>query len=65
MNKDIELINFKIPKQMKRQFKEICQSRNVTLTSVINSFIADYIKDNRQVSEDDDDDLPLGFSSRW
>ena len=63
MNSDIQIINFKIPRPMKKQFQEICQSRNVTITSVINSFIADYIKDNAHGSVDGDS-LPLGFNTR-
>jgi antitoxin component of RelBE/YafQ-DinJ toxin-antitoxin module len=64
MNNDNELVNFKIPKPMKKQFQEICRSRNVTLTSTINAFIADYIKENTRGS-DDEDRLPLGFKTGW
>jgi antitoxin component of RelBE/YafQ-DinJ toxin-antitoxin module len=64
MNNDNELIIFKIPKPMKKQFQEICRSRNVTLTSTINAFIADYIKENTHGS-DDEDRLPLAFKTGW
>lgn len=63
MNSDIQLINFKIPRPMKKQFQEICQSRNVTVTSVINYWIADYIRDNQVLIDPDHYHLPLGFNS--
>lgn len=61
MTTDLELMNFRIPNQMKKQFIETCRSRNQQMTSVLNQFIADFIVENQP--EEDHATLPLDFFS--
>ena len=56
---ELEIINFKIPSLMKRQFKDACHSKNLRMTSVINQFIAEFINENPPSERDNS--LPLGF----
>ena len=61
MTTDLELMNFRIPNQMKKQFIETCISRNQQMTSVLNQFIADFIVEHQPV--EDHETLPLDFFS--
>jgi hypothetical protein len=62
MQTDLDLLNFRIPKHMKKQFQETCQSRHQQMTSVINHFIADFINEHQRRHEDEAE-LPLAFFS--
>ena len=61
MQTDLDLLNFRIPTHMKKQFQETCQSRNQQMTSVLNQFIADFI--NEQQPTENEATLPLDFFS--
>lgn len=61
MNNNLELLNFKLPSAMKKQFHETCQSRNQQMTSILNQFIADFINANQP--QPDEATLPLDFFS--
>lgn len=61
MNIDLELINFRIPKQTKQKFIQTCRSRNQQMTSVLNQFIADFIAEHQPT--EDTTQLPLDFFS--
>lgn len=61
---DLELINFRIPTVMKKQFQETCRTRNQQMTSVLISYIGDFINEYQpNTNEDDNQELPLGFFS--
>jgi hypothetical protein len=40
---NLELINFRTPAAMKKQFQQTCLLHNQQMTSVLNTFIADFI----------------------
>jgi len=61
MQTDLDLLNFRIPTHMKKQFQETCQSRNQQMTSVLNQFIADYIVEHQPT--ENEATLPLDFFS--
>ena len=61
MQTDLDLLNFRIPTNMKKQFIETCRSRNQQMTSVLNQFIADFI--NEQQPTENEATLPLDFFS--
>ena len=61
MNKELELINFRIPSQTKQQFIKTCRSRNQQMTSVLNQFIVEFI--NKHQPTEDMVTLPLDFFS--
>ena len=62
MQPDLDLLNFRIPTHMKKQFQETCQSRNQQMTSVLNAFIADFIIEYQRHDEDQAT-FPLDFFS--
>ena len=45
---DIELMNFKTPRHMKKQFQQICRSKNAQMTSVLNTFIYNFIQEHTE-----------------
>lgn len=47
IEKPVELTNFKTPSHMKREFQNICKSKNTQMTSVLNSFIHTFIQEHR------------------
>ena len=57
----LELMNFKIPSKTKKRFQEICKSRNRQMTSVMNQFIIEFIRSNKDLIDNDDLTLPLDF----
>jgi len=61
MQTELDLLNFRIPTNMKKQFIETCRSRNQQMTSVLNAFIAEFITENQPA--EDTATLPLDFFS--
>ena len=61
MQIELDLLNFRIPTNMKKQFIETCRSRNQQMTSVLNQFIADFIVEHQPA--EDQAALPLDFFS--
>ena len=61
MQTELDLLNFRIPTHMKKQFIETCRSRNQQMTSVLNQFVADFIVEHQ--STDDHATPPLDFFS--
>ena len=61
MQTDLDLLNFRIPTNLKKQFIETCRSRNQQMTSVLNQFIADFIVKHQPA--EDHTTLPLDFFS--
>jgi len=61
MQIELDLLNFRIPTNMKKQFIETCRSRNQQMTSVLNAFIADFIVEHQPA--EDHETLPLEFIS--
>jgi hypothetical protein len=61
MQTDLDLLNFRIPTNMKKQFIETCRSRNQQMTSVLNQFIADFIVEHQPT--ENEATLPLDFFS--
>ena len=45
---DIKLMNFKTTCHMKKQFQQICKSKNTQMTSVLNNFIYQFIVDHTE-----------------
>ncbi len=41
--KNTELLNFRIPTQLKQQFQQTCKTRNVAMTSALNHMIVEYV----------------------
>jgi len=61
MQTELDLLNFRIPTNMKKQFIETCRSRNQQMTSFLNQFIADFIVEHQPA--EDQAALPLDFFS--
>lgn len=49
-----ELLNFRIPKNVKMKLKDSCSKRHVTITSVLNELIHEYLAESekKQLQED-------------
>ena len=45
---DIKLMNFKTPLHMKKQFQQICNAKNIQMTSALNTFIYAFIQEHTQ-----------------
>ena len=47
-----KLLNFRIPTKLKHSFQDICTARHTAMTSVLNEFIHDYVKQNMITTQD-------------
>ena len=48
MEKDIVLIQIRMPKSRKEELRKIAKLNGYTLNSLVNKFIIDYIKKNKR-----------------
>ncbi|PTX61903.1 hypothetical protein C8N31_12024 [Sulfitobacter mediterraneus] len=60
--KNTELLNFRIPTQLKQQFQQTCKKRNVAMTCALNHMIFEYISEENPLPIEDDWE-PIVFST--
>ena len=48
MNKNIFLMNFRIPSGLKSQFEETCSHLRTNMTAEMNRMIRDFVKNSRE-----------------